>query len=85
MSEGIRSAIAEFDAHSANNHKIMILLTDGVSLNNTISLSLAAEAYEKNIKIYTIGLGSSTNIDVGLLTQIATKTGGKYFHGVSAD
>ena len=81
MSAGIGEAIKEFEDHGGNNHKIMVVLTDGNSVNNTGSLLLAQESYEKNITIYTIGLG---NVNSTVLTQIAKKTGGQYFAAPNA-
>lgn len=84
MSEGIRMGLDEFEHHGGNNHKIMVVLTDGDSVNNNVSLDLAGKAYEENITIYTIGLGNTTTINVPVLTDIADKTGGEYFHAVNA-
>ena len=81
MSAGLDVALKEFADHGGNNHKIMVVLTDGNSVNNTRSLELAQESYEKNITIYTIGLGS---VNSTVLTQIAQKTGGQYFAAPNA-
>ena len=74
----------------ANNHLInsgnsehawmMILLTDG---QGSYSSYYTQQAAANNITIYTIGLGSS--VDSGLLTSIATETGGQYYPVASAD
>ncbi|WP_077214967.1 VWA domain-containing protein [Bacillus dakarensis] len=82
MSTGISEALAEFSKNSGNNHKIMIVLTDGHSINNSKSLELAQQAYEENITIYTIGLGHESAIDVSTLTEVAEKTGGQYFQAI---
>ncbi|HJH28743.1 MAG TPA: VWA domain-containing protein, partial [Methanosarcinaceae archaeon] len=75
---------------TANNHlissgdpehgRMMILLTDGQGSYNSYYTQQAAA---NNITIYTIGLGSS--VDSGLLTGIATATGGQYYPVASAD
>ncbi|WP_460462961.1 VWA domain-containing protein [Arthrobacter pigmenti] len=62
----------------ANNNdtdrgRVMILLTDGDGSWNNYYLT---QAKQNLITIYTIGLGSAVNS--GLLTRIATETGGKY-------
>lgn len=84
MSKGIDLAIKEFQKNSGNNHKIMIVLTDGGSESNPASLQLADEANEKNITIYTIGLGDKSAINETVLKDIATKTGGTYEYAVNS-
>ncbi|MDM8526035.1 VWA domain-containing protein [Desulfococcaceae bacterium HSG8] len=82
------------DIKSKSN--IIILLTDGESNSGQLAPETAAEiAVRKNIKIYTIGVGTKgkilvndpflgaryirVNIDEDTLTDIAKKTGGLYF------
>ncbi|MCI2253121.1 VWA domain-containing protein [Domibacillus sp. PGB-M46] len=84
MSTAMKLALSEFDKNSETNHKIMIILSDGKSINNSVSLNLADEAYANDIRIYTIGLGNTEDIDAPVLAQIAQKTGGEYFHAVNA-
>lgn len=85
MSTGIQEALDEFASNGGSNHKIMVVLTDGASVDQVVSLKLAEEAYAKNITIYTIGLGSLDSSTVNdVLTPVATKTGGKYFPAPSA-
>ena len=74
ISAGIRTAIAEFDNNSGNNHKIMILLSDGES---PFDHNLLTQAKGKDITIFTVGLGSGVN--PSLLTTIAHDTGGRIF------
>lgn len=76
--------------------RVLILLTDGANTAGEISPLKAAElAAEKNLKIYTIGVGAdemlirsffgtrkvnpSKDLDEKTLTTIADKTGGRYF------
>ncbi|ARF14919.1 VWA domain-containing protein [Sporosarcina ureae] len=84
MSAGLKEAIHEFSVNGGNNHQIMIILTDGFSINNTESLRLAEEARSRNIRTYTIGLGESSSLPIPFLTNIANKTGGQYFQAVNA-
>ncbi len=60
--------------------KYIILLTDG---EGTYSTSYTSLAKSNNIKVYTVGLGSS--VDVSLLQSIASGTDGKYFHANNAE
>lgn len=84
LSEGMGAALEEFKKNSGSNHKIMIVLSDGESINNQISIEHAQTAYEEDIIIYTIGLGAKANLDEETLGKIATKTGGQYFHAANA-
>lgn len=72
--------------------KVIILLTDGVSNQGTISPQTAAElAKAENVKVYTIAVGTNgarvmtpygaikAEVDEKILKEIAQMTGGKYF------
>ena len=75
---------------TANSHLInsgdsehawmVILLTDG---QGSYSDYYTQQAINNDITVYTIGLGSGVNS--ALLTNIATSTGGQYFHVSSAE
>lgn len=84
------------------NSRVLILLTDGANTAGEVSPLKAAElAAEKNLKIYTIGIGAdemivrgffgrqrvnpSRDLDEKTLTAIAEKTGGRYFRARDAD
>nr|WP_277307736.1 VWA domain-containing protein [Arthrobacter sp. Soil736] len=60
--------------------RVMILLTDGDGSWNPYYLQ---QAKQSNITIYTIGLGNAVN--TGLLSTIASETGGQYYQVASAD
>jgi len=74
---GLRTAFDKFTP--GNAPKVAILLTDGKSNAKQIS-SIIAEAKQKNIKIYTIGLGNKKQLNEALLHQLAKDTGGHYYH-----
>ncbi|WP_318617985.1 VWA domain-containing protein [Sporosarcina sp. YIM B06819] len=74
---GLKTAFGKFT--TGNSPKVAILLTDGKS-NATQTLSIIAEAKQRNIKIYTIGLGNKKQLNEALLQQIAKDTGGHYYH-----
>lgn len=80
--------------NNKNHGKIIILLTDGANTAGILSPLKAAEmAKSENIKIYTIGLGASSNpytvgglalnanndLDETTLQEVARITAGKYF------
>ncbi len=63
--------------------KVIILLTDGVNNSGSLDPRDAAKmAKNRDMKIYTIGVGTSrgqNGFDAELLRTIAETTGGKYF------
>ncbi len=64
------------NSHAKN--KILILLTDGMDNASKVPRDEAIENLKKNhIKVYAIGLGEYVNTQD--LTDIAKKTGGKFF------
>ncbi|WP_226671325.1 polymorphic toxin-type HINT domain-containing protein [Metabacillus litoralis] len=63
-----------------NSKKYVILLTDG---DGTWHDSALKRAIDNQVSVYTIGLGSS--IDINLLKKIASETGGKYYHASTAN
>jgi len=78
---GVSSANNQLINNGNRSHAwMMILLTDG---QGSYSDYYTQQAKANNITIYTVGLGSS--VDSGLLTRIATGTGGQYFQVASAD
>jgi len=61
--------------------KIAILVTDGINNSGEISPEAAMEiALQTGIKVYTVGIGESNEVDVKLLGDIANRTKGKFFH-----
>lgn len=82
-----------------NNGKIIILLTDGANTAGVLSpLKAAQMAKREDIKIYTIGLGTSStpytlggmalnannDLDEATLKEVAKTTGGKYFRATDS-
>lgn len=66
--------------------KVIILLTDGYHNAGKISPRDAVKQAQKNrIKIYTIGIGKSSDYDSALLKAIAKESGGKHYSAASAD
>jgi hypothetical protein len=82
---GIASAITELTSSRANksSKKVAILLSDGYSNQNLQNdYTQAQNAKNKNITIYTIGIGMP---DEYILGYIANTTGGNYSKVISAD
>ena len=79
IGDGITEAIALLDKGTAKS-KVIILVTDGHQNSGTTSIQEAVRvAKEQHIKIYTIGIGKSTEYDGKLLQKIATDTNAKMF------
>ena len=84
-----------------DQNRILILLTDGENTDGHIEPLKAADlAAKEGVKIYTIGIGSTsqlvrgffggqrvqnTSIDEDTLKAIASKTGGKYFRATDVE
>lgn len=70
--------------NSTAKNKIAILLTDGANNVNNVPLSVAIDTTIKHkVKVYTVGVGDGYNEDV--LTEIATKSGGKFYGASSVE
>ena len=70
------------EAHS----KVVILLSDGYHNAGENSPQKAVElAKEKNVKIYTIGIGKKSDYDVALLETIAKETHAKSYSATSSE
>lgn len=92
-----RTAIGQGIAMATNvlrdsdaNSNIIILLTDGANNAGEIDpISAAQAANAFGIRIYTIGIGSSTSsqneLDEDVLRQIARITDGRYFNALSLE
>ncbi len=66
----INKAVTTLDNEA--NHKILIILTDGENLQGD-TLAAAAEAADKGLKIYTVGVGTSEGELIPLLAGGFTK------------
>ena len=64
IGRALEEALAGFE-HIPNKYKSIILITDGDNLEGD-PLSAAAKAKEKNIKIYTIGIGTKEGELIGV-------------------
>ena len=79
IGEAIEMSVRAFKYSKAKS-KVVILLTDGEHNSGSISPKNAVKlAKEKNIKIYTIGIGNEGEADSALLKEIALSTGGHFY------
>jgi len=85
IGDAIMQAIRTLSFGEAKN-KAIILLTDGYHNAGEYSPKVAVQkAKEKNIKIYTIGIGKKSDYDVALLETIAKESGAKSYSATSAE
>jgi Ca-activated chloride channel family protein len=81
---GLASAInrlLKIKDNKKSNSKIIILVTDGINNTGEISPATATEiAVKTGIKVYTIGIGRSDEVDLELLKNISNRTNGFHFH-----
>lgn len=75
----LNTSIQLLNNSEGSTRKKIVLLTDGES---SVSDSILESAKTSNIKIYTIGLGDSSD---SVLQYIAEETGGQFFKAYTAD
>jgi hypothetical protein len=75
MYSGMQTAFAQFP-ETASGSRYIVLLTDGQA-HDKGHFDYAAASADKNVKIYTVGLGRGVNESD--LQEIADRTGGKYY------
>lgn len=79
IGEGIAMSLRALERTQAAS-KVIILLTDGEHNSGRIAPKEAvAIAREKDVKIYTVGIGEAGEYDHALLKTIAEESGGKSF------
>ena len=84
IGDAIMQAIRTLSFGEAKN-KAIILLTDGHHNAGEYSPKVAVQkAKEKNIKIYTIGIGKKSDYDQALLETISKESGAKSYAATSA-
>ncbi len=84
IGEGIANATRLLSMGQAKE-KVMLLITDGYHNSGAISPKDAlSQAVQKNIKIYTIGIGKKGDYDEALLKLIAKNSNAKMFEASDA-
>ncbi len=82
-SDGLRHALDQLITSEAATYQYIIFLTDGEDTTSSYSYDdLIAEAVNKNIIIYTVGMGDCNQ---ERLSNIATSTGGRFHYASAAD
>jgi Ca-activated chloride channel family protein len=79
LGDAIGVAIKRLQQRPAQS-KVLILLTDGAANTGVDPAEATARAVAEALKIYTIGVGSSSEtMDEDMLIRIAAQTGGQFF------
>lgn len=73
-----------FGEDSADTLRLEIILTDGDAFDTEKHSSVIKRAQQKNIKLYTVGLGSSTWYFNHYLKPLAEETGGEFYMAAKA-
>lgn len=80
MYSAIRNACFLFKSTDDNTMKMMVVLSDGATSDTSRHSSVIFAANERNIKIYTVGLGSgSSTYFTEYLKPLAEKTSGAFY------
>ncbi len=84
MYDAISDACSLYPDASGNVLRTMVVLSDGDSSDTSRHSEVVAEAQEKGIRIYTVGLGSSTTYFNSYLEPLAQGTGGTFYLAADA-
>lgn len=85
MYEAINSSFSLFDTNEESILKMMVVLSDGDTFDTHLHLSVIDLAKDKDVKIYTVGLGNSSSYFTNFLEPLASNTGGKFYLAVNAN
>lgn len=79
MYAGIQKGFPLFEATEDTTLKMMIVLSDGATSDTNLHSTVVSKANEENIRIYTVGLGSSTSYFNNYLKPLANNTGAVFY------
>lgn len=79
MYGGIQKAFPLFESTDDTTLKMMIVLSDGATDDTYLHSSVVSTANNENIRIYTVGLGSSTSYFNSYLKPLANNTGAAFY------
>ena len=85
MFTAVSSALSLYDTDDESILKLMVVLSDGQTSDKSKLSSVTAAAVEANVRIYTVGLGSSTSYFTSYLKPLAEGTGGSFYLASEAD
>ena len=82
MYDGINSGLGLFEDSGEDVLKIIVVLSDGCAEDTDLHSATIQSAVESNVKLYTIGLGSSNSLQSyfnSVLKPIAEETNGSFY------
>ncbi len=79
MYNGIQKAFPLYESADDTTLKMMIVLSDGATSDTYLHSTVISTAKENNIKIYTVGLGSSTSYFNRYMKPLAEDTGATFY------
>lgn len=85
MYTAINDAFALFESQDETILKMMVVLSDGDAHDSTLHAATINAANNNNVRIYTVGLGSSTTYFTDYLKPLAESTGGAFYLASNAD
>ena len=80
LSSGLQVALNNF-SKNAESTKAIILVSDGKSTQTQLQ-GILMQAKNAGVKIYTVTVGKSADVNVTQMKRIANETGGKHYHVV---
>ena len=78
LSSGIQVALDNF-TKSNSTSKAIVLVSDGKSTQSSLQ-NVLKQAKNAGVKIYTVTVGKSTDVNLTLMKRIANETGGMHYH-----
>ncbi len=85
MYQAINKAFALFEANNEDTLKMMIVLSDGETSDTSLHKSVVQKANDNKIKIFTVGLGSSSSYFTRYLKPLADNTAGAFYLASNAN
>lgn len=85
MYSAINTAFDLFQSEEEDVLKMMVVLSDGVTSDTSKHTSTIAAAQTKNVRIYTVGLGSSTSYFTTYLQPLAEETNASFYLAADAN
>lgn len=79
MYSAINSAFTLFESTDKTTMRIMVVLSDGATEDTSMHTAVINTAKNKDVQVFTVGLGSSTNYFTNYLKPLAESTGGKFY------
>lgn len=75
---GIDLALSKF-SNDSKTSKAIIVVSDGKTSKSKMTKVLN-DAKNKGVKVYTVSIGKKSQVNDAILMQLATETGGTYYH-----